>query len=143
MSIACTYLKDFVLHLPPIPCSSPTRLPSFSFSPLHFCHTYLTLGIGHLMRPTPITWSLMAPFVLASKEVQKRFGSNAFCCDCPQSCGHAAISQQIKRAEQFLEARKHARPQTPGPASNDRRSKIHHYRMAYFCRICVCKVKQL
>lgn len=76
VSIACTYLKDFVLHLPPTPCSSPTRLPSFSFSPFHFWHTYLTLDLGHFMRPTPITWSLTAPFALASKEVQKWFGSN-------------------------------------------------------------------
>lgn len=70
--------------------------------------------------------------------------SNAFCCDCPQSCGHAAISQQIKGAEQFQEARKHAMPQMPGPASSDRRSKIqHHYRMGYFCRIYVCRVELL
>lgn len=144
VSNACTYLQDFVLHLPPMPCSSPTRLPSFSFFPFHFCRTYLALGIGHFIRPTPFTWILKAPFVFASKEVQKRFGSNAFCCDCPQSCGHAAISQQIKGAEQFLEARKHATPQMPGPASSDRRSKMHHHcRMAYFCRICVCRVELL
>lgn len=53
VGIACTYLQDFALHLHPVPCSSPTRLPSFVFSPFHLCCTCLTSGVGHFTRPTP------------------------------------------------------------------------------------------
>jgi len=43
---ACTYVQDFALHLLPMPCSSPTRLPGFVFSSLLSLLHLLDVGRG-------------------------------------------------------------------------------------------------
>lgn len=77
VSIACTFLQDFALHLLPMPCSSPTRLPSIVFSPFHLYCTCLTLGMGHFKWPTPNFMDFASvPFALGSRNVQEQLKSN-------------------------------------------------------------------
>lgn len=73
VGIDCPSLQDSVLHLLPMPCSSPTRLPSFVFSPFHLCCTCLTLGVVRFTWSTPNSMDFASvPVTLGSRYVQEQ-----------------------------------------------------------------------